>query len=372
MVFGVGKLAGPVLDLLATTYPFHKFIFVSRDRERSERRANLSRYLSAQWGAFPDVIGERSDLLNVDETARLIDKHRPDLVFNATTPFPWWKISALPEKQSSLCEKAGPGMWCALDCLLPMRLSDSLAEARSNATYVNACYPDMTNVFLSGHANAPLLGVGNISNLVPGLQLAFAADLGLKASQLTIRIVGHHYVSWNAPSPRGCDDAPYHLTVTYPGGQLQFNGPDDTPFSVLRRRATRVRNLDGLGVTIGSAATVLGTLLAGRRRRHHCPGPRGMPGGYPVVVSASGTVGLDLPGGLTEAAAIALNTDAQRFDGVERVLAGRVESTVAARKAFREVIGIELPVVTSANALEISREAVVRLNDRYNLGLTPL
>jgi hypothetical protein len=372
MVFGVGKLGGPVLDVMAANYPLHKFIIVSRNRKRSERRANLSRYLSAQWGVFPEVVGECTDLLNIDETARLIDKHNPDLVFNATTPFPWWKIADMPEKESRLSERAGPGMWCALDCLLPMRVSESLAQGRSEAVFVNACYPDMTNAFLSEHARAPLLGVGNISNLVPGLQLAFAAELGMEPAKITIQLVGHHYVSWNAPSSGGCGEVPYHLTVTYPGGQLQFTGPDDTPFAVLRRRAARVRNIEGLGVTVGSAATVLGTLITGKERKHHCPGPNGMPGGYPVVISASGGVHLDLPAHLSKSDAAAINTDAQRFDGVEHVKAGRVEATDAGRAAFHEVTGIELPVITPDNALEVSQEAIASLNHRYKLGLVAL
>jgi hypothetical protein len=372
MVFGVGKLGGPVLDVLASKYPLHRFIIVSRDRERSDRRANLARYVSAQWAKFPEVIGERTDLLNVDETAALLDRYKPDLVLNATTPFPWWKISTLPRNESILCERAGPGMWCALDTLLPTRLSESLTQARSSATFINACYPDMTNVFLSGHASPPLAGVGNISNLVPGLQLAFADEVGCTPAEVLIQLVGHHYVSWNAPSSDGCSNAPYHLKVTYPHGELEFTGPDDTPFAILRRRAARVRNLEGLGVTIGSTATVLGTLLSGQERKHHCPGAIGMPGGYPVTISASGSVRLDLPESLTASAAAELNTAAQRLDGVEYVEAGRVETTDAGRDAFRVVTGMELPVVTPANMLEVSHQTISRLNHRYNLGLATL
>jgi len=372
MVFGVGKLGGPVLDVLASRYSGHRFIIVSRDRERSDRRANLTRYVSAQWARFPEVRGERTDLLNVDETAALLDRYKPDLVLNATTPFPWWKISKLPQIESTLCERAGPGMWCALDTLLPTRVSEALTQARSAATFVNACYPDMTNVFLSGHPNAPLVGVGNISNLVPGLQLAFAEEVGCTPAEVVIRLVGHHYVSWNAPSSDGCGDAPYHLKVTYPDGELEFTGPDDAPFAILRRRASRVRNLEGLGVTIGSTATVLGTLLAGEERTHHCPGAIGMPGGYPVTISATGSVRLDLPESLTTSAAIELNTAAQLLDGVEHVEAGRVATTDAGRAAFRVVTGMDLPVVTPANMLEISQQTISCLNRRYNLGLAAL
>jgi hypothetical protein len=50
----------------------------------------------------------------------------------------------------------------------------------------------------------------------------------------------------------------------------------------------------------------------------HAPAPAGLPGGYPVTVSRAG-VELAL-GSIPLAEAIAANTAAQRFDGVETVL----------------------------------------------------
>jgi hypothetical protein len=369
LVFGIGKLGGPVVDVLARNHPHHRFVVVSRDRERSQKRANLSRYLASQWGLFPEVIGEQADLLDIGRTAELIGKIRPDVVFNATTPFPWWKLELLPEKERDLSNRAGPGMWCALDSLLPMCLTEALSMAQSQAIHVNGCYPDMTNAFLSGHDRAPRLGIGNISNVVPGLQLGYAAELGVDSSSVEIRIVGHHYVSWNAPSARGCDDAPYELSVTYPDGELRFSGPNDTPFEVLRRQASRVRGLEGLGVTIGSAATVLDELIGGNPRRHHCPGAKGLPGGYPVKLKDNGEPDLDLPSGLSAVAASEVNAKGQQFDGVQQVEAGRVMATSLACEAYEKVVGVTLPEVTPSNVIDLSLDAIARLESRFKLGL---
>ena len=369
MVFGIGKLAGPVVDSLAIRFPKHRFVFVSRNHERSQRRANLSRYLAAQWGIFPDVLGDETDLLDTARTADLINHYTPDVVFNATTPFPWWKLENLPEREKILSHKAGPGMWCALDCLLPMHLTQALSIAASNAVHVNGCYPDMTNAFLSAQNCAPRLGIGNISNLVPGLQLGYAKELDISPDEVEIQIIGHHYVSWNAPSDRGCPDAPYELAVTHPTGQLRFHGPNDAPFEVLRRRATRVRGLDGLGVTIGSAATLLAELLGYAPRRHHSPGANGLPGGYPVRLGSQGEVTLDLPINLTMPEAIEVNKRAQVFDGVLHVEAGKVIATALAQEAYLEVVGTTLPEVTFSNIIDLSHDAVSRLEHRFNLGL---
>jgi len=360
-----------VVDSLALRHPGHRFVMVSRDLARSRRRANLSRYLAAQFDRYPEIIGEETDLLDPVRTSELICRYRPDVVFNATTSFPWWKLDRLPEREKTTSRRAGPGMWCALDCALPMRLSEALALADSSARYVNGCYPDMTNSFLSAHSRAPRLGIGNISNLVPGLQLGWADERGVEPAKVGIQMVGHHYVSWNAPSEQGCPDAPYNLTITYPGGKLRFHGPDDTPFEVLRRRAPRLRGIDGLGVTVGSAVTLLDELLGGAARRHHSPGAKGLPGGYPVRFGPCGELTLDLPEDLTEGQAIEVNKQAQVFDGILHVEAGKVVPTALAQEAYFEVVGSALPEVTSSNVIGLATEAVARLDQRFNLGLTP-
>ena len=369
VVFGIGKLGGAVVDHLCVRHPEVRFVLVSRSRERSTKRANLSRYLAAQWRLFPEIIGEESDLLDVARTGDLLSRLKPDVVFNATTPFPWWKLDHLPERESRLAARAGSGMWCALDALLPLRLTEAMDRSGIQAVHVNGCYPDMTNAFLAGMRCAPELGIGNISNLVPGLVLGWAAELGVEPRHVEVRIVGHHSVSLFAPSV-GCPETPYELEIRSPKGCIRFSGPDDRPFAVLRRHASRVRGLDGLGVTIGSAVTVLDELLGGASLLHHSPGALGLPGGYPIRLQPGGQPRLDLPSGLSMDSAAAINIAAQRFDGVEHVQRGAVSATPLAREAYREIVGAELPAIVAPGDVEaLSQDAVARLNDRFSLGL---
>lgn len=368
-VFGIGKLGGAVVDQLCLRHPGVRFVLVSRSRERSVKRANLSRYLAAQWRMFPDIAGEETDLLDVARTGELLARLKPDVVFNATTPFPWWKLDQLPEREAKMAARAGSGMWCALDALLPLRLTEALDRSGIRAVHVNGCYPDMTNAFLAGMRCAPGLGIGNISNLVPGLVLGWAAELGVEPRDVEVRIVGHHSVSLFAPSV-GCPETPYELEIRSPVGCLRFTGPDDRPFAVLRRHASRVRGLDGLGVTIGSAVTMLDELLGGAPMLHHSPGALGLPGGYPVRLQPDGQPRLDLPSGVSPDSAAAINTAAQRFDGVQHVQGGSVSATPPAREAYREIVGTDLPESVKPGDVEaLSRDAVARLNDRFHLGL---
>lgn len=370
LVFGIGKLGGPLVDVLSIRYPQHLFVLVSRNKDRSQKRANLSRYLALQWGLNSEVLGDEANLHDIERTAELINRYQPDVVFNATTPFPWWKIDSLPHREKTLAHKAGPGIWCALDCVLPLRLTEALFLVASNAVHVNACYPDMTNAFLSSNKYGPRLGIGNISNLVPGLQLGFASELAVSPAEIEIRLVGHHYVSWNAPTEQGCPDAFYALTIVHPNGKLHFRGPSDAPFATLRKGASRVRGLDGLGVTIGSAATLVGALLGSSQRQHHSPGANGLPGGYPIHIDFDGRVNLNLPDQISEQQAVAINAQTQVFDGIDHVEAGKVLATSQAKEAHSEILGADLPPVTLSNVIELALDTSARLNKRFNLSLS--
>jgi hypothetical protein len=306
----------------------------------------------------------------MDATATLVSQYEPDIVFNATTPFPWWTMDQFPERVRQLSYSAGLGMWCAVDCLLPLRLSEALAEVVRPPLYVNACYPDMVNAFLRHCPNGPTLGIGNMSNLVPGLTLTFAQILDVPAQEISIRLVAHHFTSLNAPTIGGCGGAPYYLSVAHGGREMTFREPDDTPFAELKARFTRIRGLDGQGVTVSSAATILASLLLRERRRHHAPGPNGLVGGYPVVVAENGGVELDLPLGLDRDGAVGINEAAQKRDGLAAVGPGTVALTVQSRDALKTITGVELPTVTLSNVQELAEAVVSSLNSRYGLGLS--
>ncbi len=370
LLVGGGRLGGAVLDLLATNYPEHEYVLVGRDAEYLRKRANLSRYIAAQWGRFPHIRVEHVDLMNTDLTSTVLAATSPDLVFNATTPFPWWRITDLRDDSPQVAELAGSGVWCALDCLLPAMLTRAIAESKTSPVFVNGCYPDMVNAFLAGAQGAPSVGIGNISNLIPGLRLTFAQMQKSAGADVDVRLVAHHYTSLNAPTIGGCGGAPYALSVGTGGEWSSFRAPDDTPFASLRSMFERVRGVDGQAVTISSAATVLASFLKSERRLHHGPGPLGLPGGYPFETQEDGTVTLALPPDLSREQAVRINELAQRHDGIQSVQAGTVSATEEARAAHRRIVGIDLPTVTTEMLVPLARETIDLLNSRHELGLS--
>jgi hypothetical protein len=193
MIFGAGKLGGPLLDLLALRYPHHRYILVTRSAGFAERRLNLTGYMSSQWGAYSELYWAVTDLLDVGKTAELIVRYSPDVIFNAATPFAWWNVNALPPDFSQLANGVGHGMWGALDCVPPMKLTEAITDADADVIHVNGSYPDMVNAFLWGLPKYPIVGIGNISNVVPGLRLAYAQSLGGEPKETQIRLICHHF-----------------------------------------------------------------------------------------------------------------------------------------------------------------------------------
>jgi hypothetical protein len=369
VVFGAGKLGGGVVDFLATRFPQHKYVLVGRSAERVERRVNLARYICSQWDAYPELSWEKADLIDVERTAEVIAQHKPDVVFNATTPFPWWLIDNMPEKISKLAHSAGPGIWCALDCVLPMKLSDALALAQVPAIYINGCYPDLVNAFLAGAVGAPALGIGNVGNIAPGVLLAYAKTLAQDPRLLEMHLICHHYISHNAYTIGGSGGAPYYLSIKHSGGREVFEGTNDAPFALLKSNFRRTSGVDGQSLAVSSSASVLSSFLNSHAGRHHAPGPKGLPGGYPIIIDEHGNVTVDVPEGLDLKAAAEINCIAQTFDGIESVSGGRIAITGRAQEAMHAISGMNLPVVTRENAVVLSREIVGRLNRRYGLEL---
>jgi hypothetical protein len=372
LIVGYGRLGSAVLDQLATRFPNWRIVVLSRGSKDDRLRLNLTRYNLLQWGLAPRIDYVKVNLSDVDRISEVIAEYAPSVVFNATTPFPWWRIAELPSNLSTLADSAGPGMWAALDVVLPALLSRAIANSGQNPIHVNGCYPDLTNAFLANSAGAPLTGIGNISNLIPGFRLAFASEWGVDVDTLAVRFVGHHYTSLNGPSTDDVTPAPYLLFVESAQRREEFVGPSAAPFSLLRRHALRSRGEEGQAVTVGSAATVLAAFMSRTTSSHHCPGPLGLPGGYPVTITSTGSIELNLAPEWTSEQAVEINREAQKFDGTSHLEPGRAIPTEEAMEAQKQILGFTVPEVLSTNFQDCAIAVLEALKVRHGIELGAL
>jgi hypothetical protein len=113
-------------------------------------------------------------------------------------------------------------------------------------------------------------------------------------------------------------------------------------------------------LTAAATAATLEALLSDVPRRLHVPAPGGRPGGYPVRISRRG-IELDLPAGTSEDDAIAINSVAARWDGIEHIdPGGAVTFCDWAVDAIGEGLGLALERVEPGEMEAVGDEMLAR------------
>ena len=102
-------------------------------------------------------------------------------------------------------------------------------------------------------------------------------------------------------------------------------------------------------------------LIGDHEARTHVSGPLGLPGGYPAIISPDG-IELDLPPEINRATAVDLNTQAARWDGIERI---EDDGTVIYTDRARDAMG-ELGLVDPDVHFDDIAEHADQLSDLYD------
>lgn len=361
LIVGQGVLGGAVLDFLSQSDGNYHILFAARDAEQLARRANLARYTALNLGRIPSIELLPLDLLDVETTTQKLAVARPDIIFNATTLHSWWVITQLPQSAFQRLDRARGGVWTPMHLVLARRLMQAVRRASLPSVVVNASYPDVVNAALAAEGLSPTVGIGNIANAVPGIRLAVAHLLRCDVAEIDIRFFAQHYLSYRMPSTGGTDGAPYHLTIYRAGREIPSDALDHTEiFMLVGSRYRRVKGLAGQSVTASSATAVLRAIADDTDRVVHAPGPLGLVGGYPVRLGYA-SIAVALPNGLSLDAAIDINRQCQRFDGIDDVdAAGTVHFTAEAAGVMREELGYDCPALRleecEARAEELARK----------------
>src|SRR5207249_1435310 len=111
---GLGDLGAQIFDLIVRVPGEHTYLVVGRNEAYLRQRTNLSVFAAMQLGTNPDVSCATLDLLNVDQTAQIISKFQPDLIFCAATLQRWGVISDLPKPLADQLYQAQMGPWLPL------------------------------------------------------------------------------------------------------------------------------------------------------------------------------------------------------------------------------------------------------------------
>jgi hypothetical protein len=341
MIVGLGDLGAHVLDMLSRSPERPRIVVAGRKEEPLVRRKNLARYAALHLGATPDLDHVVLDLDDEARTAEVLSAVNPDIVFSAVSLQSWRVITELPKPVFDELDEAQFGPW------LPMHLTPVHALMRAvklsgvRARVVNSAFPDCVNAVLGKVGLAPTIGIGNVANIIPALRTSAAFVLDQPVSRVRVSLVAQHYFTHRVPRCGDAGGAPFHLTATLDGEDVTKELDVARVLSLLTTQFRRQGGLAGQMLTAASAMSVLSAMLEDAGRLAHAPGPNGLPGGYPVRITARGGEPV-LPEGLSLGDAIRMNEGCQRRDGIERIdQDGTVHFTEQEMAIMKRMLGYE-------------------------------
>ncbi len=354
---GLGNLGSQVFDLFALRAKAgDQFLIAGRNLDYLRERANWTTSAALQLGTSIKVTTTFMDVWNIDQAAQTISQFKPDVIFSSVTILPSASISRLPFPLFQKLVQAQGGPWLPTTLALLYKLMQAVKETGLKINVLNGGTPDNSHEILSKIGLAPACGIGNIALTILPLKQAIAEQLHRPLEQAEVLFFAHSYVvqSLRKGTPGG---APFHLSAFVDGEDVAAQLDLPTLFNTLP--ATLEHEYTQL-LTAASAATVFDALTTNISAVVHAPGPRGLPGGYPVRVGKQG-LEVVLPQDLSLDEAIRINQEGQRLDGVERIDDdGTVHFVERNMAILKETLGYECLSMTLAEVEGRAKELHAR------------
>ena len=345
MIVGLGSVGYAVLEILSRNpilSEWVKIIGASVTQDKGQRRVNLAVAIAEELGLHPDIEFVNLNLLDVDSTAETLRKFAPDLIFQVAALQHWWLLEYLPEDERRKLAQAEHGPWLPMHITLPYNLMQAINKAGINPCVVNAPFPDVVCPALAQIGMAPTVGIGNLAEVTPLIKMMVSKRLGVPIRDVTVRMVGSHYVSEYIEIEGNTGGAPYYLRIFLngkditqkidPEQQLKREGWDDIP------KVPEDPIMYNM-LTAAIAVKAIRAILQDTREIVTAPGPNGLPGAYPVRLGR-GIVEIVLPDDITLEEAIKINEEGNRLDGIEEIEEdGTIVITDKSHEVMRRVLG---------------------------------
>lgn len=360
LIIGAGNVGTHTLDLLARRHDAPRITMAGRDDEHLTRQVNLSRMVATQLGYAPRLHHVVVDVTDIDHTADVVARLRPDIVFSTVSLQAWWVINELPREDLAALDAAEIGPWLPMQLTLLHKVMQAVRASGHQSAVVNVALPDATHAILDKVGLAPTIGAGNVANIVPALRHASADQLDADLQRVEIRLVMEAFVSHRVPRTGEAGGAPYHVAVLLDGVDVTGRIDEAALLGAVATRYRRLGGARGAAVTAASAVTVIEALTAGTPQLVHAPGPLGLIGGYPVAVSSAG-LDLRLPSGITPEQARTANEKSLWYDGIAEVRAdGSVRYSDPHMDIVRNMLGYDVREMKLEDSESCARELGLR------------
>lgn len=313
-------------------------------------------------GLFPSVKYYQLNLADIDATTQIIREEKPDVIIDMSVMMPMHGFYKLPKEQFDILYSATFGAWLPCQVALPYRLMQALKKSGVKAHVLTSGLPDLVIPALASVGMAPTIGMGNINLNTAALTILVSRKLNVPAECVKIYLVCEH--AWVVyPRDSAYQKTPYFL-------KIMVNDKDVTgQFDTDQLMWDAIKLYPPAPSTVfytGSSKSIINNmyaLLSPVGKFTHAPGPKGLPGGYPVIISSNG-VELALPEGITEKEAVAINTEAQRIgEGIESINPdGTCVWTDYAHKILKDLLGFDHKSFKVSESYEIALE----MKEKYN------
>ena len=362
MIAGLGSVGYSVMEMLSrdpTLSECVKIIAADVDKDRGQRGVNLAIAIADKLGLHPDIKFVSMDLLDVDSSAETLRKYDPDLVFQVATLQSWWVREYLPEDERKKLAQAEIGPWLPMHITIPFHLMQAINKAGISPYVVNASVPDVVCPALGKIGMAPTVGIGNLGEVTPLIKMVVSKRLGVPIRDVTLSIVGSHYVCYHIESDGNTAGAPYYLQILVngkdvtqeidPDQKLKREGWDDIP--QIPEDPMMLNRL-----TASTVVKVIRAILQDTKEIVNTPGPNGLPGAYPVRLGRE-LVEVVLPDDISLEEAIAINEEGNRFDGIEKIEDdGTIIITDKSYRIMRDTLGYDVKKFNIRDSKELAEQ----------------
>jgi len=372
LVSGLGHLGSEVLHTLART-GVTEIIGADVDEKLGKGQVDEAIIANAALGIYPKLQFRLIDLNDVKGTAELLKELQPDLIFNSADRFPYYRFhSDLPRDIAWRIAEASPVGFCAalpFRLTLPYNLMRAVKESGVKSHVVITNDPcEVINPMLDKIGLAPTVGIGDFAHLVEPIRQTVSRKFNVPIQSVKVFLLAHHSTLHLFQRGIPPDGSTYFLKVLVDDKEITKKWrADEIMLDAVggsRNKETAERPTNGAHDHHFTAGLAVGDMLAilndtGEIR--HCPGPIGLPGGYPVRLSAKGAE-VYLPEEITLEEAIRMNTLAQKQEGIEEIKDdGTVVFTKQAVEIMSSVMNWNLKEFNVSECEKVAED----LEDRY-------
>jgi len=371
MLFGLGDLGGWALEFLARCEGVGTIIAADLREELGVMKTHTAAVGAAQQGYYKTIKFQKCDVRDIDGTAELLKAINPDLIYSTVTLAAWSQMAFFPREIEKKAEKASL-VRLPLQILLVSKLMQAVKKSGITAPVLNHSLPDIVNPVLWRNGLGPLCGIGNLDIVVSEIYRKISLAENVPIREITICMVAAHSVGVLGTRT----GVPFFFKILVRDKDITSKVDIDSLISDRLMGGPApdrsFRNWYKYPIVASCAVKNIMAILNDTNLYTHAPGPIGLPGGYPVRLSAKG-VEVVLPEEITLEEAIKINLDALKFEGIEEIKDdGTLVSTEEGYEINKEILGVDLREVKFADMEDVSKEIVLALRkaaEKYGASL---